>query len=414
LTKGSTDLIQWGLNQCYLTAFAHRREQMQREPLIPLIYSAVPKRGMRKKLRPTRIRHLIFVCALLSWGLSPAILAQPGAESRVFTLDETINLLNAAADEQGVFRWDPFFQEGSFAVGGHHGIFSTALSPGQSGFLMLNNRDVYTVPLPHFEGGELVFPEAFVVTAQQAFSRIVRENFLYRVAAIVIDPGHGGRDPGAVFYHTINGRRQLVRESDIVLTASKMLRDMLVRRYPDKRILMTRERDVFLSLADRAVIANSVPIRDNEAVIFISMHANAALNRNARGFEVWHLTPTYRRQLLDETQFPDPDLRRILNMLTEESLLTEGILLAQAILDGLHETKGRIMPNRGLRAEDWFVVRRSNMPAVLVELGFITNLQDAILMTNDADLRRMVEGVYRGITNFVSVFESSGGFIIAQ
>ena len=365
-------------------------------------------------MEPTRIRRFLLVCGLLLLGLSPATHAQAGIPGRIYTLDETISLLNAAADDQGVFRWDPFFQEGSFAIGGHHGIFSAALSPGQTGFLMLNNRDVYSVPLPHFEGGELVFPEAFVATARQAFTRVARENFLYRIAAIVIDPGHGGRDPGAVFYHTINGRRQLVRESDIVLNASKMLRDMLVRRYPDKRILMTRERDVFLSLPDRAFIANSVPIRDNEAVIFVSMHANAAMNRNARGFEVWHLTPTYRRQLLDESQFPDPDLRQILNMLTEESLLTEGILLAQAILDGIHETKGSVMPNRGLRAEDWFVVRRSNMPAVLVELGFVTNLEDAILMTNEAYLRRMVEGVYEGIANFVSVFERSGGFIVAQ
>jgi len=359
-------------------------------------------------LKPTRIGYCLLLCGLLSLALPL------GAQTRVFTLDETINLLNTAAADQGMFRWDPFFQEGSFAIGGHHGIFSTALSPGESGFLMLNNRDIYAVPLPFFHGGELVFPEDFVVTAQEAFVRIVRENFHYRIAAIVIDPGHGGRDPGAVFYHTINGRRQLVRESDIVLTASKMLRDMLIRRFPDKRILMTRERDVTLSLADRAVIANSVPVRDNEAVIFVSMHANAAMNRNARGFEVWHLTPTYRRQLLDEDQFPDAYLRQILNLLTEESFLTEGIMLAQAILDGIDSVKGHQMPNRGLRAEDWFVVRRSNMPAVLVELGFVTNREDAILMTNDATLRVMVEGVYRGVTEFVTAFERTGGFIIAR
>jgi len=365
-------------------------------------------------LRPIRIGYFLLFCGLLSWALPQEIRAQVGTAHRAFTLDETINLLNIAVNEQGVFRWDPFFQEGSFAIGGHHGIFSTALSPGQSGFLMLNNRDIYTVQLPYFNGGELVFPEDFVITAKEAFVRIARDNFHYRIAAIIIDPGHGGRDPGAVFYHTINGRRQLVRESDIVLNASKMLRDLLVRRYPDKRILMTRERDVTLSLADRAAIANSVPVRDNEAVIFVSMHANAAMNRNARGFEVWHLTPTYRRQLLDEEQFPDTYLRQILNLLTEESFLTEGIMLAQAILDGIDGTKGHQMPNRGLRAEDWFVVRRSNMPAVLVELGFITNREDAILMANDASLRRIVEGVYRGITEFVSAFERTGGFIIAQ
>ncbi|MCL2599740.1 MAG: N-acetylmuramoyl-L-alanine amidase [Treponema sp.] len=362
-------------------------------------------------MRPTRISYCLFLCALLFSPLLPAANAQAGA---VFTLDETIGLLNAAADGRGVFRWDPFFQEGSFSVGGHHGIFSTALTPGQDGFLMMNNRDLYAVPLPHLERGELVFPEAFVVTAKEAFVRTSREVLHYRISAIVIDPGHGGRDPGAVFEHVIDGRRQVIRETDIVLNASRMLRDMLVRRFPDKRILMTRERDITLSLNDRALMANSVPTRDNEAIIFISMHANYATNRNARGFEVWHITPTYRRNILDEAQFPDPYLRGILNLLTEESFRTESIFIAQAILDGLQETMGHTMPNRGLKEENWFVVRRSNMPAVLVELGFISNRDDAILMTNNVTLRRMVEGVYRGIVDFVDAFERSGGFIIAQ
>ena len=365
-------------------------------------------------MRPVRKKLVPLACSLLLLAASPWVYAQAGAAGRVFTLDETMSALNAAGGAQGVFRWDPFFREGSFAIGGHHGVFSTALSPGQSGFLMLNGRDVYAVALPYFRDGELVFPESFLATAQGAFARVSMDSFHYRIAAIVIDPGHGGRDPGAVAYHTINGRRQLVRESDIALTSSKMLRDMLVRRFPDKRILMTRERDVYISLADRAEIANAVPTRDNEAVIFVSMHANAAVNRNARGFEVWHITSTYRRELVDETQIPDPDLRLILNLLTEESFRTESIFMAQSILDGLHASVGGSMPNRGLRAENWFVVRRSNMPAVLVELGFVSNRDDAVLMTDEASLRRMVGGVYRGIADFVEAFERSGGFIIAQ
>jgi len=350
---------------------------------------------------------------LLFFGLavSPA-----GAQTaaRAFTLSETMGILGEAAGAQGEFRWDPFFQEGSFAVGGHRGVFSASLAPGDSGFLVLNNRDVYAVPLPFLDRGELVFPEAFVATARGAFERVADEDAHYRIAAIVIDAGHGGRDPGAVSYHAINGRTQLVRESDIVLRASAMLRDMLAQRFPDKRIQMTRERDIYLSLADRSEIANSIPVRENEAIIFVSMHANAAVNRSARGFEVWHLPPTYRRQVLDPSRFDDPYLHRILNLLTEEAFLTESVLLAQSILDGLDAAMGGSMPNRGLKAEEWFVVRRSNMPSVLVEMGFVTNAQDATLMTDDASLRRIVEGIYRGIAGFVETFEQTGGFIIAQ
>ena len=338
----------------------------------------------------------------------------PGLLGRAFTLEETMAVLDAAAGGRGVFRWDPFLQEGSFAVGGHYGAFHAASFPGQGGFLLLNNRDLHPVTLPFIDRGELVFPEAFVTAARDVFAGVTGGHFHYRIAAIVIDPGHGGRDPGAVFYHTINGQRRLIRESDIALRSSVMLRDMLEARFPDKRILMTRERDIHLSLEERTEIANAVPVRDREAVIFVSMHANYATNRNARGFEVWHITQNYRRELLPPDQFPDSDLRNILNLMTEESFRNESIMVAQAILDGLQERMGPGMPNRGLRAENWFVVRRSNMPAVLVELGFVTNLQDALLMTEETSLRRLVEGVYAGIADFVAAFERSGGFITAQ
>ena len=339
------------------------------------------------------------------------------AAQRFFTLDETIHTLSALDSRPGQeFRWDPFFQEGSFAIGGHYGIFSTALQPGQSGFLMINNRDIYSVSLPHIRNGELVFPEQFVETARGAFlSSINEDTSFYRIAAIIIDPGHGGRDSGAAREHTINGRRQRIVEKDIALNASLMLRDMLARAYPDKRILLTRDRDMYLSLEERTLIANSVPIRRNEAIIYISIHANASHNQNARGFEVWYLNPEHRRTVLNDSHFPDsPELRRIMNMITEEAFNVESMKIAQSILEALLATMGNAMPSRGIKADEFFVVRRSNMPAVLVELGFVSNRQDAIMMTTDRDLRRMVEAVYNGIVNFVNAFESSGGFIATR
>lgn len=379
-------------------------------------------------MKAARASHFPLACALLllaqaaagaygSGAGGAAAGAGSGAQGpgRLFTLDEAMGAISAAAGSPGAFRWDPFFQEGSFAAGGRHAAFSAAQAPGQAGFLMVNGRDLHAVPLPHVEAGELAFPEAFVAAARGAFAR-AEERFHYRIAAIVIDAGHGGRDPGAVFEHEIGGSRRLVRESDIALDASAMLRDMLVRRFPGKRVLMTRERDITMSLEERTDLANSVPTRDDEGIIFVSIHANAAMNRSARGFEVWHITHEYQRRLdiVDEAQFPDPYLRRMMNTITGDAFNAESVMLAQSILNGLHSAVGSEMPNRGLRAENWFVVRRSNMPAVLVELGFVTNRQDALLMTSEAYLRRMVEGVYSGIADFVDAFERSGGFVIAQ
>jgi N-acetylmuramoyl-L-alanine amidase len=332
-------------------------------------------------------------------------------------LDQATNALYALAGSgQKEFRWDPFFQEGSFTISGHYGVFSTAHSPGSTGVLMMDNREIYSVPLPYLNRGELVFPEPFVRTAREAFQKTISEDSShYRIAAIIIDPGHGGRDTGATCEHTINGRTQRIIEKDINLNASRMLRDMLVRAYPDKRILMTRERDITLSLEDRTLIANAVPIRRNEAIIYISIHANYASDRNVRGFEVWYLNPEYRRNLLDETHFSDsPELRQIMNLLTQEAFLTESIRIADSINNAMRTAMGRSLPSRGLKAEEWFVVRRSNMPAVLVELGFITNRTDMQMLTSDTDLRRLVEAVYKGIADFVSAFEASGGFIAAR
>jgi N-acetylmuramoyl-L-alanine amidase len=370
-------------------------------------------------LKQVFVKTAIFLAFFSLIFTATALYAQESSPAgfRVFTLDETLNKLYPAdSKEQKEFHWDPFFREGSFSIGGHYGAFSTALSAGQRGFLMVDNRDIYTVFLPYQDKGELVFPEQFVNTARDALARSISEDSShYRIAAIIIDPGHGGSDPGAVGTHTINGKSQKINEKDIVLKSAKLLRDMLVRAYPDKRILMTRESDITTSLEERTVIANSVPIRKNEAIIYISIHANSSRDKNAKGYEVWHLKHDFRRNLLDETQFSDsPDLRKIMNLLTEEAYNAESIRIAESILGALKTSMGKSMPSRGLKEEDWFVVRRSHMPAVLVELGFVSNRDDTLLMTSDDGLHKLTEALYKGIAEFVGDFERSGGFIAAR
>jgi len=363
------------------------------------------------------ITLILFLLPRLSHAQEAVPAASPAVGFRVFNLDETMSILYAANEkERKEFHWDPFFREGSFSIGGHYGAFPTALLAEKSGFLMVDNRDIYTVPLPYQEKGELVFPEPFVNTIRDAFSRSINEDSShYRIAAIIIDPGHGGKDPGAVSSHTINGKTLKANEKEIVLNTSKLLRELLVKAYPDKRILMTRENDITCSLEERTAIANAVPVRKNEAIIYISIHANFSSNKNVKGFEVWHLKPDFRRDVLDQSLFSDsPELRKIMNLLTEEAFIAESIKIAESILESLKTTMGAAMPSRGLKEEDWFVVRRSRMPAVLVELGFVSNKEDAVLMTTDAHLRKMVEALYKGITEFVGDFERSGGFIAAR
>jgi N-acetylmuramoyl-L-alanine amidase len=89
----------------------------------------------------------------------------------------------------------------------------------------------------------------------------------------------------------------------------------------------------------------------------------------------------------------------------EEEFTTESILLADSILAAYGETFGNTLPSRGRKANDWFVVRNSHMPAILVELGFVSNQLDAALMTSEDGLQKLTRSLYNGITNFIGIFE---------
>jgi N-acetylmuramoyl-L-alanine amidase len=335
------------------------------------------------------------------------------------SLDDTLAALKSVfadsrEDVRPEFRWDPFLRGGVFSLGGHYAAFCAALVPGETGLLMLDGREIFTVSLPYREGGELVFPSSFARTLRDVFSRSLEEDASrFRIAAIIIDPGHGGRDPGAIGTTTLNGKTTRAVEKDIVLGVSKQLKKLLDRAYPDKRVFMTRDDDTYPSLEDRVAIANSVPLLENEAIIYISIHANYVFSKNIRGYEVWYLSPDYRRNVLDRSKYPD-DIGPLLNDMLQEEYTTESVMMARSILRGFQETLGSSMPSRGIKAEEWFVVRNSRMPAVLVELGFVSNPEDAALMTSEAGLRKLTDALYKGITEFVGVFEHSGGFTTAR
>jgi N-acetylmuramoyl-L-alanine amidase len=331
-------------------------------------------------------------------------------------LDETLRALKLpSASGSPEFIWDPFFHDGTFSYGSHFGTFSAARKEGESGFLMIDSREIFTVPLPYHENGALVFPDVFVGTLKNAFIRsFENDSSRFRIISIIIDPGHGGKDPGAIGNLQHNGRPLTAVEKDIVLNVALRLKPMLERAFPDKRIIMTRETDVYLSLEQRVDIANSVFIKDNEAVIYISIHANYVFNASARGYEVWYLSPEYRRNLLGSSRSSNSSsINAIRNAMLEEEFTTESVILAQSILRNLGEALGPSVPSRGLKDEEWFVVRNSRMPAVLVELGFVSNLQDALIMTGQDGLQKLTDALYKGIIDFVGVFERSGGFTAA-
>jgi N-acetylmuramoyl-L-alanine amidase len=347
---------------------------------------------------------LLFFLSLFLYGAETL----PAAPGKLFSLDDALSFLSGEDPE---FRWDPFMGSGLFSVSGHTAAFAAG-EPGETGFLVVDGREVFTVPLPYLVKGLLFFPEEFVQTAGSVFARYREEEASrFRIAAIIVDPGHGGKDPGAIGNLTVNGKPFRSVEKDIVLNASKQLYALLSQAYPDKRILLTREGDSFPSLDERVDLANSVPLKKNEAIIFISIHANSSFNKNARGYEVWYLDPEYRREVIDKSKYEgSAEIQSIVNIMMEEEFTTESIMMAQSILGRIGEAVGNSMPSRGIKAEEWFVVKNARMPAVLVELGFVTNLQDARLMADQGHLRKLAEALYKGIADFIGTFERSGGF----
>ncbi|MDR2482742.1 MAG: N-acetylmuramoyl-L-alanine amidase [Treponema sp.] len=339
--------------------------------------------------------------------------AQTAPPGRVYSLEETQRQLGSRG-ERAEFRWDPFLQSGVFTVGGRYAAFAAG-APGETGMILLDGRDLLRAPAPYLDQGLLRFPEGFVASLKGAVDPASRDDTRFRIAAIVVDPGHGGKDPGAIGRPTINGKVTQVVEKEITLKMSRLLYTRLSSAYPDKRVLLTRQGDSYPSLEERVMLANSVPLRENEAIVYISIHANFNFNKNARGYEVWYLPPDYRRTVIDQEKYRDAaEVLPILNAMLEEEFTTESIIMARSILRHIDAAMGRLIPSRGLKAEEWYVVRNARMPAVLVELGFVSNDEDARILTNDTHLRNYAEALYKGIAEFITAFDRSGGLNVIQ
>ncbi len=338
--------------------------------------------GMRRKCRPL----LAIIWLTVAAGL-PA---------------EPLTLQTFADDVRAQLMYDSVGYRG-FLLRGRQLVSFTVDNP----VFRVNGQEPLLAEPVRFQAGELVLPEASVDALRNLLQPTRPAGRRY-VSTIFIDAGHGGRDPGAIGRHRIDGQTESLAEKDVVLDVALRLRDLLNAEFPDRTILMSRDDDRYLSLDERTDIANAIEVDEFEHIVFISIHANAALNPGAAGFEVWYLPPEYRRNVIDRlaVQPDDPSVIPILNSLLEEELTVESVLLGDQVLDGLEERIGTYTPNRGLRREVWWVVRNATMPSVLVELGFLTNRAEFQRLQTDPYRDMLAAGIFAGIVNFVDDFES--------
>ena len=327
---------------------------------------------------------------------------------------EAMPLQGVLKQFKATLQWNPETETGYLDLSGEglgergDRIIFTVGSP----WMVVNYREKIRTQGVERLQGNLLFPEQTLEALNRYFELRALRRLQPRVAAILIDPGHGGKDSGAIGYHKDKEGELRLLEKDVVLDVSKKLYLLLNKEYPDKQIMLTRDDDRYLKLEERTEIANNVSVGQNEAIIFVSIHANAAFNREAKGYEVWVLPGDYRRTLID-TEDLDEETRPIapiLNVLLEEEYSIESITLAQAVLKGFDNVVGDVTDNRGIREESWFVVRKAKMPSILIELGYVTNKEEAARLADQAYLQKLVLGIYTGIRSFVSNFESTRGF----
>ncbi len=219
-----------------------------------------------------------------------------------------------------------------------------------------------------------------------------------RPLRVVVDAGHGGRDPGAI------GPGGL-REKDVTLALARELARALERR-PAFRVKLTRDRDAYLSLEQRTAIANAFG-----ADLFISVHANASRSRRAQGVETYYLDRgsdrAARRLAARENQAREADLAGIEHILADVLLtakVSESRRLArevqQALVEDLSRTYGPVR-DLGVKRGPFYVLTGAVMPSILVEAAFITHPTEARRLADGGFRRRVAEAMARGVEAFV-------------
>ena len=220
---------------------------------------------------------------------------------------------------------------------------------------------------------------------------------------VFIDPGHGGRDPGAI------GRLGTL-EKNITLKTSIMLSKAL-KRYKNINSILSRDKDIYLSLKKRTKLA-----KINNADIFISLHADSSKNNKANGISVFSLSDkasdkearilAKRENYVDnflgnKNKIKDPIIYNTLIKMFQRKAMNDSSYLAKKILSNLEKTK--LAVNRGHRFAGFAVLKSYEIPSVLIEIGFLSNKQEEKKMLNTKYLNELSDGLADAIGNY---FES--------
>jgi N-acetylmuramoyl-L-alanine amidase len=232
---------------------------------------------------------------------------------------------------------------------------------------------------------------------------------------VVIDPGHGGKDPGAV--------NKNIREKDVVLGIGLKLGKLINENHSDVKVIFTRNTDVFIPLIERSNIANK-----NKADLFISIHANFCSTPSTRGTETFALGLHRSQDNLDvakkensvilleqgyKTTYEDFDPNSsesyIMFEMVQDEFLKQSLSFANAIQQ---QFKSHISTdNRGVKQAGFLVLRQSSMPSVLIESGFLSNPAEANYLSSDEGQQQVAASVFEAFKKFKGKNSGSHGIM---
>lgn len=235
---------------------------------------------------------------------------------------------------------------------------------------------------------------------------------------VVIDAGHGGKDPGAV---SANGK---VYEKDVTLKVALAVGESIAKKHSDVKVLYTRKTDVFVGLNDRARMANKA-----DADLFISIHVNAAQNRTAKGAETYTLGIEEARTernleiakrengviLLEENHEktyanfnPNSAESYIIFEYMQSEFVKESIHIAQYVQENFANDANRL--DRGVRQAGFLVLNATSMPSILVELGYISNAEEAKYLASATAQQHLSNCISKAFdTYYADLKKVSGG-----
>lgn len=185
---------------------------------------------------------------------------------------------------------------------------------------------------------------------------------------VVIDPGHGGSDPGSI------GKVLGVTDANVGLTVGQKLRDLLEAQ--GATVIMTRDTDVRVGLNDRPAMANAA-----EADLFVSIHANSSTKTEPSGIQVYYYAPSTNANLYAQSYIRKD--------------------LASKVSSGLQATTGT---NSVVMTSNLAVLRENDRPCILVETGFLSNEAEEALLATDAYRQKLANGIYQGILNYLNQY----------